>query len=655
MRARNYFFALIAVAALAFAFYGIVSFSGQLWNIAGNYALSFQEKTHYLAGSGKPVFGVLHSIHTTFGGAAMTQAQRVAALKSTYDWAATVDHDYSLSQSEWDSTRNEANTNNSDNSFTYFPGYEWKGEKGAEVLVFFKDNGPSSFAAGSSSSYNSISELSSWLAANNGMGQANHPARTGSYNFNDTAYVNETQIPLISMINKGYWHWNYSWDCAAGSGCTTYTNPKMSGMQGASGTGWVKFALDKGYHYGFTGETDEHEYPLTADAFIGLVDPPSWTREGVFETLRKRHTWAAEDKIMMSVTANNGTADYVMGDIFGYRSSNPNITINYDITAVSGKTITDVSLFYKGIIVKVEKFSGRQNVSGTFSQSLTNGKEDYLFIEAIQSNGKRAWSSPMWITFTSTGGCTTDPDCSDGNICCDSVCRPPICTPLGGCGLGQQCVSPSTCTAVCQNVDCVQGAITSACYCQGAARENGYCCNSIYQTTPCAALCGGTTCTAVQLCCNNSCTTPACTADANCQAGQLCVNPGACAAACQDVNCVQGIISSACYCSGQVRGSGYCCGGVYQATACPCVFDSDCNSGKICCNGSCSLPVCTSASGCNTGQLCVNPSTCSAVCQNAQYIDTPILMSHIAEWKRGELSMLVLMQKMKQWKAGKAA
>jgi hypothetical protein len=47
-------------------------------------------------------------------------------------------------------------------------------------------------------------------------------------------------------------------------------------------------------------------------------------------------------------------------------------------------------------------FSDEQNISGSFIPTLTNNTEEYMFIEATQSNGQRAWTSPIWVTYIST-------------------------------------------------------------------------------------------------------------------------------------------------------------------------------------------------------------------------------------------------------------
>jgi hypothetical protein len=73
------------------------------------------------------------------------------------------------------------------------------------------------------------------------------------------------------------------------------------------------------------------------------------------------------------------------------------LVINYSISATSENTISEVNLFHNGIIVNVTSYSS-QNVSGSISREV-NETEGYFFIEAIQSDGNRAWSSPIWVTY----------------------------------------------------------------------------------------------------------------------------------------------------------------------------------------------------------------------------------------------------------------
>jgi len=345
-----------------------------------------------------PVWGTIHSVHTGISDGAETRLERLSNLITGYDWASAVDHDSSITGDEWNLTKNDANGNNSDGNFTYFIGYEWKGTgfNNAEMSVFLMGNGPATHAKGNVANYDTLAEFLPWLAANNGMGCAVHPASGGRvWNWSDADASNETLIPCVEMLNKDEFQWSSHWNCSAGSGCATYANP--SPVSGPDWSGSVKSALDSGLRLGFVAGWDYHgSYPGTPTAYTGLSASPNWTRQGVFHAIRKRHTWAAEKKIWMQVKASNGTSAFIMGD--GFNTAVASLTINYSINASAGRTISNVSLFYDGIITNVTGFSGQRNVSGRFHANFSTGGH-YVFLEAIQSDGKRAWSSPMYVNY----------------------------------------------------------------------------------------------------------------------------------------------------------------------------------------------------------------------------------------------------------------
>jgi len=349
-----------------------------------------------------PTWYGAHMIHTTLSDGSMSQDQRVQALKSLFDAAATADHDTSLTQAEWTASISEADLNNTDGNFTYFWGTEWTSSRHIHYISL---NPSATQKDAGDADFNTVGKLVDWLAANSGLGQYNHPARSGQlHNFSDSTKYNETWIPLVEIINQQggtpYWHWNYWWNCSAGSGCTTYQNPKGSGLQGESSDGWIKHAFDRGIHLGFTVGSDYHgALPYSPQAFTGLVNPPNWTRAGVYDTLKRRHTWAASAKIRMMVTSKDGQDEWVMGDMFNYSSLS--FVVNYTINGTSGHSVKNISLFYDGVITNLT-YASQQDISGAFTAPLSNGSEHYVFIEAVQDDGHRAWSSPMFVNYVET-------------------------------------------------------------------------------------------------------------------------------------------------------------------------------------------------------------------------------------------------------------
>jgi hypothetical protein len=324
-----------------------------------------------------PVWGAFHSIHTTVSDGTESLSQRTDNLRMDYEWFQTID---------------EVNAYQSLSDFVYFVGYEWMGTGSnyAEITAFFTGDTPSVKVNGDDPNYDTFEEFATWLSQNNGIGCINHPALYSPVNWSDAGVQNEQIFPCVEMLNRHHYQWSDQWICAEGSGCTTYGNP--SPPTSADWRGAVKNALDNGLRLGFVAGWDYHDgYPGTPTAYTGLVGVTEWTKEAVVETVKKRHTWAAEDRILMNVTSD----PYIMGDAFV--ASGQLVPIDYHIWAAPGKTITQVSIFVDGIITEVHRFSGQENTAGWFEVGLS-ATEHYVFIEAIQSDGKRAWSSPMYIT-----------------------------------------------------------------------------------------------------------------------------------------------------------------------------------------------------------------------------------------------------------------
>jgi len=338
----------------------------------------------------------LHQIHTNYSDGTLTPEQSAQSLSQYFDCGSTNDHDDRMNQSEWTDTITNSNQYNVDNEFTYFFGVEWSSAN-QHVHYVTNDDPSAEQIDAEDSNFSQLSDLVAYLQQYNGIGQINHPARgTGGTDFSDPSRYNEQYVPLVEFINKDEWHFAYYWECAPGV-CSTQKNPKRAG-QGVSGTGWIKYALDRGVHLGFSAGTDYHdEMPYRPTGYTGVVDVPSRTRDGFIDALRMRHTYAAEDKIAVYVFAEENGRKYTMGDILTTR--NRNLTININCMATSNNSIKEVNVFYDGIIVEKRSYSVKE-VNTFYTPNPDDNKEHYIFFEVIESDGDRAWSSPMFITFS---------------------------------------------------------------------------------------------------------------------------------------------------------------------------------------------------------------------------------------------------------------
>lgn len=353
--------------------------------------------TIHIGATSLPTWCAFHAIHTNYSDdGIMTLEESAISLREFYDCGATNDHDRHMSQEEWTNTLQIADDYNSDNQFTYFFGTEWTSSHGHKFYIAINPSPTQQDAL--DSSFDEVSELSSWLSNNMGVAQINHPARTSDLatDFSNPSEYDEEWTPLVEIINKGQWHWNYYWNCSENSGCQSYTNPHLpvdwrGKGQPPNGTGWIKYALDHGIHLGFSCGGDDHsDLPYEPYCYVGLANPSAWTREGIYQSLKSRNTWVSEEKTIMSVSVG----DFIMGDMF---ISPQTGSLHYKISAADGKLINTVNFFFDGIIINVTS-SGSPIAEGDFGYYLPDGNEHYMFVEAIQDDGKRAWSSPMWAT-----------------------------------------------------------------------------------------------------------------------------------------------------------------------------------------------------------------------------------------------------------------
>ncbi|MFH1663380.1 MAG: hypothetical protein ABH986_00970, partial [archaeon] len=239
--------------------------------------------------------------------------------------------------------------------------------------------------------------------------------------------------------------------------------------------------------------------------------------------------------------------------------------------------------------------------------------------------GTQTCVSNLWASCIDTPNDNCPPlSCAEGQITSLCECNGTVYS-SGYCCAGTYRTTPCP-------TDCSEGQITTQCYCDGTLFSTGYCCSDSHQTTQCSCtenwVCGtwssclngsqSRTCNDTNSCgtilnrpsltqscgvCTNN-TTQACTTTTGCAGTQTCIN-NYWSTTCNDIPgdncpvCIQGQITSECYCDGSARTTGYCCNGNYQTTACPCVENWSCTGWSACVNGT-QTRTCTDSSACGT-------------------------------------------------------
>ncbi len=160
--------------------------------------------------------------------------------------------------------------------------------------------------------------------------------------------------------------------------------------------------ISRGYKVGIVGDSDCHEglpgrriqaaaAPGHAISPQGLTAVPatSLAREGIIAGYRSRATYSTSgEHIFLELDANgSGMGSDVKTDVETALSVQVNGTDSID----------RVNLWDGNGIVQTQKFENQRDLQFAFPIPAPQGAETPYFVEVIQKNHHRAWSSPIWI------------------------------------------------------------------------------------------------------------------------------------------------------------------------------------------------------------------------------------------------------------------
>jgi hypothetical protein len=154
--------------------------------------------------------------------------------------------------------------------------------------------------------------------------------------------------------------------------------------------GFVWNAWAKGYKLGVQASSDHVSTHLS----YACVIAENQSREAIVDGMRKRHTYAATRNILVDYRMNAGGKTYMQGDILSSNSL-PELTA----------TIVGAGPLAKVVVVRDNQYIYSQSPKEESyalrykENSLTPG-EHYYYIRLEQKDGKVAWSSPIWITYS---------------------------------------------------------------------------------------------------------------------------------------------------------------------------------------------------------------------------------------------------------------
>jgi hypothetical protein len=152
--------------------------------------------------------------------------------------------------------------------------------------------------------------------------------------------------------------------------------------------GYVWNAWAKGYKLGVQASSDH----LSTHLSYACTLATDFTREGLIEAMRRRHSYGATDNIILDYRLQAGGSEYIQGDIAEVKGS----------FRLYVKVIGTAAIRQLDIIRSNTYLHNRQNLGTetefTFVDNNPLPGESYYYVRVIQTNEQMAWSSPIWIT-----------------------------------------------------------------------------------------------------------------------------------------------------------------------------------------------------------------------------------------------------------------
>jgi hypothetical protein len=150
--------------------------------------------------------------------------------------------------------------------------------------------------------------------------------------------------------------------------------------------GYVSKALEKGYRLGFQSSSDH----VATHVSYACVLAEDFSRKGLIDAIRKRHTYAATDNIVLDVRM--GTAG-LMGD--EVRTARPEL----DVVVLGTAALDRVEVIRNGEVVHtVKPGKGEARFHWEDAAPVKRDKPSYYYVRVVQQDGQMAWSSPIWAT-----------------------------------------------------------------------------------------------------------------------------------------------------------------------------------------------------------------------------------------------------------------
>jgi hypothetical protein len=190
---------------------------------------------------------------------------------------------------------------------------------------------------------------------------------------------NDPEVEPVVEIYQGHRH-NYEQPGAPRA------PTKETQIGGFEPDGFINLALEKGYRLGFQSSSDH----VSTHISYGILLAEEASRQGIIDTFKKRHSYAATDNILLDVRSG----EHLMGDAFD-TDKRPTLEVRVRGT----KPVARVHVLRDSKVVHTAR-PDQEDVKLSFTDAdAPAGKTSYYYVRVEQADGNLAWSSPLWITY----------------------------------------------------------------------------------------------------------------------------------------------------------------------------------------------------------------------------------------------------------------
>lgn len=216
--------------------------------------------------------------------------------------------------------------------------------------------------------------------------------RTGGLAISHTSATNmgtdwRDNDPALEPVVEIFQGDRYNYECAAcpfADQGDDYPSAGSAMLETIRPDGMVAAAWSKGYRLGVIASSDH----LSTHMSYAMVYAEEFSREGVFEAVRRRRTYAATDNIIV---------DFRIGEAF----MGEEVAVSGEVPAIRATilgtdAVREVALIRNNEVVYTAH-PGTADVAFEYADREPEPGESFYYVRALQTNDEIAWSSPIWV------------------------------------------------------------------------------------------------------------------------------------------------------------------------------------------------------------------------------------------------------------------